>query len=419
MAKETKRHVKGEYKTTKKTMKQQYKDGDITKPYYKETMADLKGNTKGVLKNAKVMAKETKRSKTVQYDFDLGSSDMAFAADLLSEMASLQSGPMPPPVPPPPAEHHPPVYHPPPTYPYYYPYHPPVPHPAPHPAPHPPPSPEPSPSPNPPSPEPPSPAPSPTPSGPSPTPGPAPQPSPSPQPSPAPQPSPQPSPAPQPTPAVALHTVKSDGSISPPGDSFDETQFEEELAAALSASSAELDVDPSQVFVTTNAIVGSGSNQDRLLRFAITGLTSEEETAVINFFQEGTFTLDGFGTIEVGAETQDVPKPNDRVSLEIRDVCTDLVPAEFTEAQYEAAINVALGSASSFVSTSVRDIEGDSAQCPNPADTRITTEITVAAADLGNVLALLPTASDSIDLGGVFGTVSLGEFLQLGPFTSP
>merc|ERR1719387_2625745 len=209
MAKETKRHVKGEYKTTKKTMKQQYKDGDITKPYYKETMADLKGNTKGVLKNAKVMAKETKRSKTVQYDFDLGSSDMAFAADLLSEMASLQSGPMPPPVPPPPAEHHPPVYHPPPTYPYYYPYHPPVPHPAPHPAPHPPPSPEPSPSPNPPSPEPPSPAPSPT-------------PSPSPQPSPAPQPSPQPSPAPQPTPAVALHTVKSDGSISPPGDSFDE-----------------------------------------------------------------------------------------------------------------------------------------------------------------------------------------------------
>ena len=214
--------------------------------------------------------------------------------------------------------------------------------------------------------------------------------------------------------------MKSDGSISPPGDSFDETQFEEELAAALSASSAELDVDPSQVFVTTNAIVGSGANQDRLLRFAITGLTSEEETAVINFFTAGgTINLDGFGTIEIGAETQDVPKPNDRVSLEIRDVCTALDPDDFTEAQYEAAFNVALQSASSFVSTSVRDIEGNSAQCPNPNDTRITTEITVAAADLGNVLALLPAASDSIDLGGVFGTVSLGDFLQLGPFTSP
>ena len=29
----TAKDVKGEYKTTKKTMKQQYKDGDITKPY--------------------------------------------------------------------------------------------------------------------------------------------------------------------------------------------------------------------------------------------------------------------------------------------------------------------------------------------------------------------------------------------------
>ena len=60
----------------------------------------------------------------------------------------------------------------------------------------------------------------------------------------------------------------------------------------------------------------------------------------------------------------------------------------------------------------IRDIEGDSAQCPNPADTRITTEITVAAADLGNVLALLPTASDSIDLDGAFGVVSLGNRLD-------
>ena len=34
----TAKDVKGEYKTTKKTMKQQYKDGDITKPYYKEVL---------------------------------------------------------------------------------------------------------------------------------------------------------------------------------------------------------------------------------------------------------------------------------------------------------------------------------------------------------------------------------------------
>ena len=93
--KDTAKNVKSEYKTTKKTMKQQYKDGDITKPYYKEVMADLKPHTKGVLKNAKGMAKETKRGKTVMYDFDLGSSDMAFAADLLSEMASLGSPPLP------------------------------------------------------------------------------------------------------------------------------------------------------------------------------------------------------------------------------------------------------------------------------------------------------------------------------------
>ena len=57
---------------------------------------------------------------------------------------------------------------------------------------------------------------------------------------------------------------------------------------------------------------------------------------------------------------------------------------------------------------------GNSPDCDDatpPGSTKVSTTIFVPAADLGAVLDLLPTASSSINLAGVFGEVSLGNTL--------
>jgi len=149
--KTTAKYMKSEWKKTGQSMKQQYKDGDITKSYLYEMWKEYKPFFKGYYKDLKSMAKETKKAKTVLYDFDMGSSDMTEIAAFMGELTKMQNGKYPPyePPTPPPVHPAPPVYHPPPTYPYYYPYHPPVPHPVPHPAPHPHPHPAPHPAPHP------------------------------------------------------------------------------------------------------------------------------------------------------------------------------------------------------------------------------------------------------------------------------
>jgi len=43
----------------------------------------------------------------------------------------------------------------------------------------------------------------------------------------------------------------------------------------------------------------------------------------------------------------------------------------------------------------------------------VITDIEVPAADLGAVLDLLPMASSTIDLGGDFGVVSLGNYISV------
>ncbi len=117
----TAKGVKSEYKTTKKTMKQQYKDGDITKSYLYEMWKEYKPYMKGYYKDLKSMAKETKKAKTVLYDFDMSSPDMAEIAAFMGELTKMQNGKYPPyePPTPPPVHPAPPVYHPPWTYPYY------------------------------------------------------------------------------------------------------------------------------------------------------------------------------------------------------------------------------------------------------------------------------------------------------------
>ena len=151
------------------------------------------------------------------------------------------------------------------------------------------------------------------------------------------------------------------------------------------------------------------------MRVAITDLTAAQETEVSAFFDDNpTFTLDGFGTVTTDF-SQEVAKQNGFVRLQIPLICTNVSATEddFPGADYIAAFSNALASAAS-VTTSINGIQGNSQLCAEatPAGTtRVDTVIQVPAADLGAVLALLPTASGTIDLSGVFGEVSLGNIL--------
>ena len=164
-------------------------------------------------------------------------------------------------------------------------------------------------------------------------------------------------------------------------------------------------------------IIGNFEFQSGSLRFvdvAIIDLTTAQETEVSAFFRDdgGTFTLRGFGTVRTQF-SQQVAKPDGIVTLRIALVCTSVSATGFPEADYEAAFDDALASTAP-VTTSIFAVEGASPDCADatPAGTtRVDTVIQVPAADLGAVLALLPTASGTIDLSGVFGEVSLGNIL--------
>ena len=183
---------------------------------------------------------------------------------------------------------------------------------------------------------------------------------------------------------------------------FDSASFRDELAFLL-------DVPVDRVRIVVNAELGS----DRFVDVAITDLTQDQETDVSAFFDDDpTFTLDGFGTVRTDF-SQEVAKPRGIVTLEIPNVCTSVSATNFPQTDYNEAFDNALASTAS-VTTSIDSIDGDSPFCANatPAgSTRVETRIAVPAADLGAVLALLPAASSTIDLGGDFGEVSLGNTL--------
>ncbi len=173
------------------------------------------------------------------------------------------------------------------------------------------------------------------------------------------------------------------------------------------------------VRITQNVALGD----TRFLTVAIIDLTTEQEgnlTAklrLLAFFAappiNDPFTLPSFGEVRIGTEGA-VAKTDGVVRLEIPDVCTSVSATGFPEDEYIDAFDRALEQASSTsVTTSIVSIEGDSASCDDDTPTKVETRIGVASADLGAVLDELPTASGSIDLGGAFGTVSLGDRLFL------
>ena len=185
---------------------------------------------------------------------------------------------------------------------------------------------------------------------------------------------------------------------------FNSDLFRAELADVL-----ELPVDSVRITTNTQLTVLS-----RTLEVANINLTAAKEAELINLFSStDSFLLPSFGEVVVGPSGP-VSKTDDIVTLSIPDVCTSVLATGFPEDEYIDAFDRALEQASSTsVTTSIVSIEGDSASCDDDTPTRIQTQIGVAAADLGAVLDELPTASGSIDLGGAFGTVSLGDRLFL------
>ena len=187
---------------------------------------------------------------------------------------------------------------------------------------------------------------------------------------------------------------------------FDSALFRAELADLLG------------VPVDRVRITGIVEAQNRLLEVAIIDLTQAQATEVLAFFDDNkTFTLDGFGTVtRVGDDgAVEVAKPNDIVTLGIPDVCTSVSATDFPEGEYIQAFEDALASVAS-VTVSISFAEANSQLCGDatPAGTtQVPTNIQVNVADLGAVLDLLPTASDTIDLRGQFGVVSLGGFLRV------
>ena len=155
---------------------------------------------------------------------------------------------------------------------------------------------------------------------------------------------------------------------------------------------------------------------ERFVEVTITDLTQAQETEVSAFFDDNDeFTLPSVGSVFPDGPPEEVAKPN--VTLQLIDVCTS-VPADgvdgngFPDAEYIAAFNNVLGGT---VTTSIGTIIGESQDCADATpegSTQVITDIEVPAADLGAVLALLPLSSNTIDLGGDFGVVSLGERLD-------
>ena len=187
---------------------------------------------------------------------------------------------------------------------------------------------------------------------------------------------------------------------------FDSAVFEAELAD-------EIGVPVNSVRITTN----TQFSIFRVFDVAIIDLTTAQQTEVAAFFANNpTFTLGSFGTVTTDSSGPIAKEPNHIVTLQIEEVCTSVSATDFPEAAYIAAFNNALASTASVTTSIPFGVVEDSPSCDDATpegSTRVVTDIEVAAVDLGAVLALLPTASTTIDLDGDFGVVSLGNQLEL------
>jgi len=189
-------------------------------------------------------------------------------------------------------------------------------------------------------------------------------------------------------------------------EKFDSASFREELALLL-----DLPVD--RVRITQN-FRGEGEIFTKGTHFVgvtIIDLTQAQETEVSAFFDDNpTFTLDSFGTVETPNGSEEVS--NDIVTLNLDPVCLSVSATDFSEDDYIQAFDNALASTASVTTSIPFSVEENSPFCVDatpPGSTHVVTDIEVPAADLGAVLDLLPTASSTIDLGGDFGEVSLGN----------
>ena len=215
---------------------------------------------------------------------------------------------------------------------------------------------------------------------------------------------------------VGSHAVRA-ALFLPFDENFDSASFTDELALLL-----DLPVD--RVRITQNFEQGPGT---RTLGMIIIDLTAGQETEVSAFFDDNVqFTLPSFGTVtSVDSMEREVAKPNDIATLLVQFVCTSVSATNFPEADYEAAFDNALAQVATVNTSIPFGIQGNSEFCDDaapPNSTRIVTQIEVPAADLGAVLdllpisSLLPTNSSTIDLGGDFGVVSLGNDVTLSPY---
>ena len=188
--------------------------------------------------------------------------------------------------------------------------------------------------------------------------------------------------------------------VLPFDENFNSDAFRDELAPLL-------DVPVNRIRITENFELGG----NRFFGVTIIDLTQAQETEVSDFFDDNpTFTLDSFGTV-TSFFSGEVAKQNDIVTLEIPFVCTSVSATGFPQLDYIQAFDDALAPVAS-VTTSINFIIGNTGICDDviPAgSTNVATNIAVPAADLGAVLNLLPLASSTIDLGGDFGVVSLGD----------
>jgi len=203
---------------------------------------------------------------------------------------------------------------------------------------------------------------------------------------------------------VGSHAVDVDFGL-PLDENFNSASFRDELANALG-------VPVDSVRITSNNVEQEIVPR-RVVGVAIIDLTTAQEAEVSAFFDDNLqFTLDGFGTVTT-INSNEVAKSKDTVRLLIQNVCTSVSATNFPEADYIEAFDNALESTAS-VTTSIDSINAFSPECDDanpPGTTQVETRIEVPAADLGAVLDLLPMASSTIDLGGDFGEVSLGNTL--------
>ena len=210
----------------------------------------------------------------------------------------------------------------------------------------------------------------------------------------------------------AQHSVEVALTINdfPDPSTFNSAAFESELASELAGISPTI---PASSIFVTEIESGAGTLP---LTVAITGLTAVQENEVKVFFDNNpTLVLAGFGDVTTDFSLS-IEKPADRVSFVVQNVCVTFDGGFLTPFDYITAFQNVLDASVPSATVSINSIsQPGAAVCVDSipfGESQVQTAIEVDAGDLAAVLALLPTAQGTIDLGAPFGaTVSLGDSL--------